>query len=126
MAAKHDGQCNGTVFVIGGSSGGAHALWTAMDPVAGGVPGWGQSEIPTAVVGLSGAYDLSLRQGDDADDLADFVRTIRNYTNTTAPDTAQKLADQRSVSAVSRVPLVSVANIPPLRLFNTQFDPMPY
>ena len=54
-------------------------MWTALDPTAT-VPGWDATKMPKAVVGLSGAYDLTLR---DPMPLPQFIDTIHNYTNTT-------------------------------------------
>ena len=37
LAALDDNDCNGKIFLIGGSSGGCHALWVALDPTSGNV-----------------------------------------------------------------------------------------
>jgi len=34
LAARADSHCNGTIFLVGGSAGGTHALWAALDPNA--------------------------------------------------------------------------------------------
>ncbi len=66
LAAYHDPHCNGTVFLVGGSSGGTHSLWAALDPAAT-VPGWPVPlvQVPMAVVTLSAPCDLSSRAGDN-------------------------------------------------------------
>lgn len=118
LAARAHFQCNGKVFVVGGSAGGAHGFWVALDP-APTVPGWSSTTLVKAAVGLSGAYKFSEREGYPADpDVLHFVQNIINYTNTAESDyTAQY--------AVSPVALVTSSVIKPLYLITSQFDPMP-
>ncbi len=56
LAALADPQCNGSIYLIGGSAGGTLALWVALDPVAGSVAGWNESVRAhiKAVLSLSG------------------------------------------------------------------------
>lgn len=123
LAAYYDSECNGTVFLIGGSSGASHSLWAALDPTPT-VPGWPVAGVPKAIVSLSGVFDLSSREGDNQQALDQFVFDVRNYTNTTDPDTEEKLAYQYSVSPLSLV--AAATNIPPLRLYSTEKDPVPH
>ena len=58
LAALDDGDCNGKIFLIGGSSGGCHALWVALDATAGNITDW-TPEVRgkiKGVVGLSGSH----------------------------------------------------------------------
>jgi len=119
LAARADPQCNGTIFLIGGSSGGTHALWTALDPTAT-VPGWDATKMPKAVVGLSGAYDLTLR---DPMPLPQFIDTIHNYTNTT--DNFIGWETQWSASPMSYVYLATNQTAP-ARLYATEGDTVPH
>lgn len=119
LAAKYDSQCNGVVFFVGGSSGGTHGLWAALDP-APTVPGWSAAEFPKAVVTLSAPCDLSSRVGDIPADVAHFALDVGNYTNTTDPG---GFPYQYSVSPIALV--AAAMNIPPIRLFTTFSDSVP-
>jgi acetyl esterase/lipase len=121
LAAHNDSECNHTVFVIGGSSGGTNAFWAALDPIAT-VPGWDTEVMPKAVVGLSGNYDLSSRLGDNQRNLMLFIAIVLNYTNTMDDDAGR--AFQYSVSPISL--LAGAGSIPPSRLFTTIGDPVPH
>ena len=123
LAAKHDPQCNGTVFVIGGSSGGAHALWSALDLADTTNNGWGLSELPKAVVGLSGSYALSSRDGDPII-VSHFVDVVINYTNTTNRGAGDPV--QYAASPISRIALIPASNIPPMRLYNSDAEQIPF
>jgi acetyl esterase/lipase len=123
LAAYYDSQCNGRVFLVGGSSGASHSLWAALDPNPT-VPGWPVTGVPKAIVSLSGVFDLSSRVGDNQQALDQFIFDVRNYTNTTDPDTPEKLAYQYSVSPLSLV--AAATNIPPIRLYTTEKDPVPH
>ncbi len=124
LAAKYHPKCNGTVFVIGGSSGGAHAAWAALDLEDTTNNGWGLSEHPKAIVGLSGSYDLSSRDADDQMVLSHFVDVVTNYTNIDNRDPGDP--GQYAVSAISRIALINASNIPPMRLYNSDAESMPY
>jgi acetyl esterase/lipase len=120
LAALADPECNGTIFLIGGSSGATHALWAALakDTL---VPGWNatvRSKIK-GVVGLSGTYDLGSRvypPGYDYDE--EFVEIIENYTNT------DDVELQTMASPIFLVP--DATYIPPTRLYATLLDTVPY
>jgi acetyl esterase/lipase len=90
LAARNDTSCDGIVFVIGGSSGGSHAVWAALDP-APTVPEWDFAQLANAAVGLSGAYDYSDWRPDPNIDA--FIQIIENYTNNiTDPNTLKSLS----------------------------------
>ncbi len=58
LSARFDTRGNGTVVVIGGSAGGSHGVWVAIDTTAsqGGLA-WQLSKRVNATSSLSGAYD---------------------------------------------------------------------
>jgi acetyl esterase/lipase len=58
-------HCNGMVGVVGGSAGGSHALFVALDTSTSST--WNSSLRPDCAVGLSGAYDFSDRTPEDYD-----------------------------------------------------------
>lgn len=62
-ALRNDPHCTGKkIGIVGGSAGGTHAVWTAIDQTTSTVwPVWGSDERPDAVVSLSGAYDFADR-----------------------------------------------------------------
>lgn len=43
LAALADPQCNGNIYLVGGSAGGTLALWCALDPATGAVTGWDET-----------------------------------------------------------------------------------
>ena len=124
LAALDDGDCNGKIFLIGGSSGGCHALWVALDATAGNITDW-TPEVRgkiKGVVGLSAPTDLPLRDHDDGVNIEHFADTVENYTNTFgAQDWLQK---QRAASPITLV--ANATNIPPIRLYATDGDSVPY
>ena len=119
LAARADSQCDGTIFLLGGSAGGTHALWAALDPNAT-VPGWSSATFPKAVVGLSGVYDLPLRTPPPP---PQFINDVQNYTNTT--DNFIGLEAQYSASPVSYV-YMATNQTAPVRLYATDGDPVPH
>ena len=93
LAALADPQCNGSIYLIGGSAGGTLALWCALDSATGAVPGWDNNARLKikAVVSLSGPTKLCDWQnpGNISDGaLADFEMTLDNYVGleTNPPD----------------------------------------
>ena len=121
LAARADSQCNGTVFLVGGSAGGTHALWAALDPNAT-VPGWDSSKMPKAVVGLSGVYDLPLRNPTPP---PAFIGDVNNYTNTMDPLNFVQQEAEYSASPISYV-YMATNQTAPVRLYATSDDPVPY
>lgn len=122
LAAYYDAQCNKKIFLLGGSSGGTHALWCALDATPLPLPatGW---PLPAgkikAVAGLSGVYDLSLRIPTPP---ANFIHDVDNYTNTYA-ENAGAYNYQYTVSPISLV--ANAATILPTRLYATDGDSVP-
>jgi hypothetical protein len=60
LAALADSQCNQKIYLVGGSAGGCHALWVALDGTSGAVTSWNDTvrQKIKAVVSLSGVTDL--------------------------------------------------------------------
>jgi hypothetical protein len=110
------------VFVVGGSSGAAHAAWNALDLVDTTNNGWGLSELPKAIVGLSGSYNLASREGtqDQVDRFIDIVINYTNINNRNAGDPGQD-----AVAPISRIQDIPASNIPPMRLYNSESETMP-
>ncbi len=109
LAALADSQCNGEIFVIGGSVG--HGLWAALDPNPS-VPFWNSTTLASikAVVGLSNVCELSLRIYPTGET---FKSDVKNYTHTS--DDFVGLEYQYSVSPIALV--ANANNIPPIRLY---------
>jgi dienelactone hydrolase len=126
LAALADTECNQKIYIIGGSSGGAHTAWVALDGTAGNIIGW-TPEVRAkikAVVCLSGLFDLGTRQygtvGPDFDPAA-YVNVIENYTNTHTVD--QPYGIQEAASAMSLV--ANATLIPAFRFYATDDDTIP-
>lgn len=123
-AARADGHClNNMVGVIGGSSGGTHALSVALDKTpSAGWPNWGPGDRANAAVGLSGAYDFSDRDEPGYEPLTQFIRSIENYTNTCVRVDPAGPTDQKRFSPVSFV----TSDAKPVYIVNTEEDSMPW
>jgi acetyl esterase/lipase len=119
LAALADPHCNQKIFLVGGSSGGTHALWAALDPNPT-VPGWDSTTLTKikAAVGLSGVYDLSLRIPPPSQT---FINDVENYTNT-SDHGAGYVAKQYAASPISLV--AAATNIPPVRLYASELEHM--
>ena len=78
LAAINDSQCDGDIFLVGGSAGGTLALWCALDP-ASTVTGWDETARAhiKAVVSLSGPTQFCDWTG--SFDLMDFEDDFDNY-----------------------------------------------
>jgi acetyl esterase/lipase len=123
-AARVDPQGNGRVGIVGGSAGGSHAAFVALDVrTINDWTHWSASQRPDAVACLSGAYDLS-----DRDDVTNqFKSNVENYTNTCVRvDTDPNKPDQKKVSPVARV-TTPTSEVPfiPMFLINSDGDSMP-
>jgi pimeloyl-ACP methyl ester carboxylesterase len=85
LSALADPDCNGNIYLVGGSAGGSLALWCALDP-ASTVSGWGETARShiKAVVSLSGPSlfcDWSNPGGIPDDGLSDFEHDLQNYVH---------------------------------------------
>ena len=117
--------CNGKVGIIGGSAGGSHAAFVALDKTASPAntyPNWcqnGNDDRPQCAICLSGAYDLADRIGTEGAGRQQYIRDVESYTNTVVPN------DQRSVSPVAKVKPTNQQTFMPMYLVNSDGDIMP-
>ncbi len=58
-AARADPRCNGKLGVLGGSVGGTHAQWLALDHTTTSAPPWSEADRPDVVVSLSAISDFT-------------------------------------------------------------------
>ena len=126
LAALADPDCNGTIFLIGGSSGGCHALWVALDPTSGNIADWNSDVVAKikGVVSLSGVTDLGSREHDADEDINEFIIGIENYTNTALLLGMEAYNIQEAVSPITLV--ANAAHIPPVLLYATEDDSVPH
>lgn len=75
-------------------------------------------------MGLSGCYNLASRDADTQDQKDRFTDVVINYTNINNPNAGD--SGQNAVAAISRVPLIAVNKIPPMRLYNSADETMPH
>jgi acetyl esterase/lipase len=129
LAALADSQCNQKIYLVGGSAGGCHALWVALDSTSGAVTNWNDTvrQKIKAVVSLSGVTDL----GDWSDydmgvvDIGHFADVEVNYTNSGTYSLTNN--PYPVLEAASPITLVSSAtSCPPMLLYATQGDPVPH
>ncbi len=129
LAALADPHCNDKIFLLGGSSRGCHALWVALDPNPT-VPGWDATKVANikAVASLSGPTDLSSRLAEN-DTIRDrFVDSVENYTNVyhlIDPNWETKHYDKSPIKLVED-PINTLSYIPPIRMYATEFDSVPW
>lgn len=111
-------HCDGNVGVLGGSAGGGHAAFVAIDQTNTGNdwPFWNGEARPNFVASLSGVYDLSDRT--DVAQNTSFVRSCENYTNSATP------SYQWQNSAVGQL-TTSNADIKPIYAISSEEDSMP-
>ena len=123
-AARADSHCyNNQVVAIGGSGGGSHAVWVALDKTVSAVwPVWDQSHRLQAAVGLSGPYDYSDRTPESYMDLTQFRNDVENYTNTCEREDPNGRIDQKRFSPVTKVS----SDAPPIYAINSEEDPQPW
>jgi hypothetical protein len=137
LAAINDSQCNGNIYLVGGSSGGALALWCALDPASGAVSGWDETARShiKAAVSLSGPSKFcdwtpgSIPSGA----LTSFENDVDNYVDLPAQTHCDPACDFGEVNCAldqaSPAWLVThgaTSNPPPIRLYATDGDPVPY
>ena len=129
LAALADPQCNGSVYLVGGSAGACLALWCALDSATGLVPGWNDTVRLTikAVVSLSGPANLddwSNPGGISMDDLMRFENNLDNYVG--LPDQDHTHATLLAASPVNLITTGAATSSPPVLLYATTKDPVPY
>jgi acetyl esterase/lipase len=132
LAAINDPQCNGNIYLVGGSAGGTLVLWCALDP-ASTVSGWDETARAhiKGVVSLSGPTDFCDWSPDNnipANKLTLFENDLDNYVGlddqTKCTDTMGSLLEQ--ASPVWLVTNGATSNPPPIMLYTTLGDLVPY
>ena len=109
LAARSDPRCNGHVGAVGGSAGGYHTAWAAVQ----GTPGEDRLDVG---VSLSGAYDLSDFSPDN--NLGGFIADVTNYLGVSTSET-------EALRAASPA-FVADARTTPLLLVHSEEDSMPF
>lgn len=134
LAALADPQCNGSIYLVGGSAGGTLVLWAALDPAAGAVTGWDESVRAhiKAVVSLSGpTHFCNLdNPGHIPQNAIDKFRdTLDNYVDLddgTVCGQGDPLEKLDHASPYWLVTHGATSNPPPIRLYATNGDTVPY
>jgi pimeloyl-ACP methyl ester carboxylesterase len=134
LAALADPQCNGKIYLVGGSAGGCLSLWCALDP-ASTVTGWNETVRAhiKAVVSLSGPTQLcdwNNPGGIPPDALTKFENAVDNYVGLEDQTDCDPLHDpDQKLNHASPAWLVThgaTSNPPPIRLYATDGDSVPY
>lgn len=143
LAAINDPQhqCNGNIYLVGGSAGGTLALWCALDP-ASTVSDWDEAARAhiKAVVSLSGPTqfcDWMNPGGIPSDVLTNFEHDLENYVHLPISSGSQPPCDPAcdfgtvncALDLASPAWLVThgaTSNPPPVILYSTQGDTVPY
>ena len=117
-AARADPRCNGKLGVIGGSAGGTHAAWLAVDHLATETPPWSGEDRPDGAVCLSGPYNFTDYRPND--NLDGFVSNVTSYC--CVPDTTDPTVEDRAILDANS-PVTRVDNMArPMLLVNSQHD----
>ncbi|MEP6975845.1 MAG: alpha/beta hydrolase fold domain-containing protein [Spartobacteria bacterium] len=129
LAALADPQCNGSIYLIGGSAGGTLALWCALDSATGAVPGWNDTvrQKIKAVVSLSGITNLDNWDnpgGLSNQDIMRFENNLDNYVG--LPDQDHTHSTLLAASPYNLVHTGAATSSPPVMLFATIKDTVPY
>ncbi len=136
LAAINDPQCNGEIFLVGGSAGGTLALWVALD-AASTVSGWDETARAhiKAVVSLSGPAQFCdwSNPGNIPDTaLTNFENDLDNYVNLPPQTNCDPDCDWTGNCALDEASpawLVShgaTSNPPAFLLYSTTGDHVPY
>lgn len=133
LSALADINCNGKIYLVGGSAGGTLALWCALDP-ASTVTGWNESARShiKAVVSMSGPTDFcdlySNPGGIPPNALTRFEMDLDNYVGLTYPADCDNDPDQKlnHASPYWLVTNGATSSPPPIRLYSTTGDRVPY
>ncbi|CAN5487256.1 hypothetical protein BH20VER3_BH20VER3_13080 [soil metagenome] len=127
LAALDDTQCNGSIYLVGGSAGGCLVLWCGLDSANSAVSGWNNSARLKikAVVSLSGVTDPSNwnHPGISDADYEDFEFRVDKYVGLSYP--AYNYATLYAASPVSLITNGATSS-PPVKLFASQYDPVSY
>jgi acetyl esterase/lipase len=122
LAALADPQCNGSIYLIGGSAGGCLALWCGLDS-ASTVTGWNatvRAKIK-GVVSFSGVTDPSNWDHPGIDDYTVFETGVDRYVG--LPYVPMPTYDYTTLFAASPVSLITTGvTSPPVRLYTSDLD----
>jgi hypothetical protein len=133
LAAINDPQCNGNIYLVGGSAGGTLVLWCGLDPTTGAVTGWDETARAhiKGVVSLSGPADFCDWSPDNnipSNKLTVFENDLDNYVGlddqTKCTDNMGSLLED--ASPVWLVTNGATSNPPPIMLYTTVGDHVPY
>ncbi len=127
LAALADPQCNGSIYLVGGSGGGTLALWCALDSATGAVPGWNNTarQKIKGVVSMSGVADLNNwdHPGIPNADYESFEKAVDNYVGLIWPDhTPGPLLAASPVNLITN----GATSSPPVRLYASTLDSVSY
>ena len=129
LAALADHQCNGSIYLVGGSAGGCLALWCGLDSAAGAVTGWDNNARLKikAVVSLSGITNLddwNNPGGISMTDLMKFENNLDNYVGLLDQDHTH--GPLLAASPWNLVTTGAATSSPPVLLYATMKDPVPF
>jgi hypothetical protein len=135
LAALADPQCNGSIYLIGGSAGGTLVLWVMLDTTGGLNLPWNESARShiKAVVSLSGPTkfcDWNNFGGIPCGEMVDFENDLDNYMGLPrSGDCTKTQGDCLALDPASPAWLVThgaTSNPPPVRLYATDGDTVPW
>ena len=133
LAALADPRCNGSIYLVGGSGGGCLALWCALDSTTGAVPQWNESvrQKIKAVVSLSGPTnfcDYRNLGNIPPEAITKFENDVDNYVGLPDQTDCDHDPDQKlnHASPAWLVTNGATSNPPPIRLYATDGDSVPY
>ncbi len=121
LAALADTQCNGSIYLVGGSAGGCLALWCGLDS-ASTVTGWDNNARLhiKAVVSFSGPTNLDDWSHPDITDYTDFETRVDNYVGLIFPDHTH--GPLLAASPVNLITTGAATSSPPVILVASQYD----
>ncbi len=123
LAALADPQCNGIIYLVGGSAGGTLALWCALDATSS-VTGWDNNARLhiKAVVSLSGPTNLDDWSHPDLsdDDYVQFETRVDKYVGLVYPDHTH--GPLLAASPWNLIETGLATSSPPVRLYGSQYD----
>lgn len=124
LAALADPQCNGTIYLVGGSAGGCLVLWCALDSATHASTGWSNDARLhiKAVVSLSGPTNLYDWSHPDLTVYTDFEVRSDKYVGLPAPPPNQTEGPLDAASPVNLITTGVATSSPPVMLYGSQFD----
>ena len=122
LAALADSQCNGSIYLVGGSSGGCLALYVMLDSSTGAVTNWTEAARTSikAVVSLSGPTRLCNWDNPGMVDSHTFEYGVCDYVGLTTITQDCALLDPASPYTI----VSTATSSPPVRLYTTVGDPV--